>query len=37
VILGDPGSGKSSLLRYLAVKWAQQDSSDNIPLLIELR
>ncbi len=37
VILGDPGSGKSSLLRFLAVKWAQQDSSDNIPLLIELR
>jgi predicted NACHT family NTPase len=37
VILGDPGSGKSSLLRYLAVKWSQQDSNDNIPLLIELR
>ena len=37
VILGDPGSGKSSLLRYLAVKWSQQDSNHNIPLLIELR
>jgi hypothetical protein len=37
VILGDPGSGKSSLLRYLAVKWAQQASSNEIPLLIELR
>lgn len=24
VILGDPGSGKSSLLRYLAVRWAAE-------------
>jgi energy-coupling factor transporter ATP-binding protein EcfA2 len=37
VILGDPGSGKSSLLRYLAVQWAQQPSANHIPLLIELR
>ncbi len=41
VILGDPGSGKSSLLQYLTLLWAEapiQDlSSLPIPLLIELR
>ncbi|MDZ8224427.1 NACHT domain-containing protein, partial [Nostoc sp. ChiVER01] len=41
VILGDPGSGKSSLLQYLTLQWAEtpiQDiSSLPIPLLIELR
>ncbi|MFM9048235.1 MAG: NACHT domain-containing protein, partial [Cyanobium sp.] len=37
VILGDPGSGKSSLLRYLAVRWAQHSDTSHIPLLIELR
>jgi energy-coupling factor transporter ATP-binding protein EcfA2 len=37
VILGDPGSGKSSLLRYLAVRWTHQPSANHIPLLIELR
>ncbi|MEH2427138.1 MAG: HEAT repeat domain-containing protein [Nostoc sp.] len=41
VILGDPGSGKSSLLQYLTLQWAEtpiQDiSSLSIPLLIELR
>ncbi len=42
VILGDPGSGKSSLLRFLALEWAL-DSDPNhralasVPLLIELR
>ncbi|MBH8552434.1 NACHT domain-containing NTPase, partial [Nostocaceae cyanobacterium CENA357] len=41
VILGDPGSGKSSLLQFLALNWAQSPL-DNvislpIPLLIELR
>ncbi|MBF2090248.1 MAG: HEAT repeat domain-containing protein, partial [Synechococcales cyanobacterium K32_A2020_035] len=40
VVLGDPGAGKSTLVRYLAVQWARQASSDAeapIPLLIELR
>jgi hypothetical protein len=40
VILGDPGSGKSSLLRYLALSWARTDSlrdTEPLPLLIELR
>ncbi|MGB7443406.1 MAG: NACHT domain-containing protein, partial [Coleofasciculaceae cyanobacterium] len=41
VILGDPGSGKSMLLQYLALNWARSPL-DNvielpIPLLIELR
>ncbi|MEM1280454.1 MAG: HEAT repeat domain-containing protein [Cyanobacteria bacterium P01_H01_bin.152] len=42
VILGDPGSGKSSLLRYLALEWARitnanQRYTQPLPLLIELR
>jgi predicted NACHT family NTPase len=41
VILGDPGSGKSSLLQYLALQWAEKPITDlpslPIPLLIELR
>lgn len=41
VILGDPGSGKSSLLQYLALIWAERPLSElplyPIPLLIELR
>jgi len=41
VILGDPGSGKSSLLQYLALSWAQRPTPDlslfPIPFLIELR
>ncbi len=42
VILGDPGSGKSSLLRYLALEWARNDNikerySQAVPILIELR
>jgi predicted NACHT family NTPase len=41
VILGDPGSGKSSLLQYLSLIWAQHSVSElslyPIPLLIELR
>ena len=41
VILGDPGSGKSSLVQYLALQWAEQPienlNSQPIPLLIELR
>ena len=41
VILGDPGSGKSSLVQYLALQWAEQPvpnlTSQPIPLLIELR
>lgn len=36
VILGDPGSGKSSLLQYLALDWAQKPTA-QVPLLIELR
>lgn len=42
VILGDPGSGKSSLLRYLALQWANLPTANErlqqpLPLLIELR
>ncbi|MEM6836873.1 MAG: NACHT domain-containing protein [Cyanobacteria bacterium P01_C01_bin.120] len=42
VILGDPGSGKSTVLRYLTVNWARNtvddaDEQTQIPLLIELR
>ncbi|MGK7879898.1 MAG: NACHT domain-containing NTPase, partial [Crocosphaera sp.] len=41
VFLGDPGAGKSSLLQYLALDWAEKEPSERasfpIPLLIELR
>jgi predicted NACHT family NTPase len=41
VIFGDPGSGKSSLLQYLALNWAQRLISElslyRLPLLVELR
>ena len=41
VILGDPGSGKSTLVQYLALDWANSAPNDAslkpIPLLIELR
>src|SRR5208337_1812823 len=42
VILGDPGAGKSSLLRYLALRWARITDPNEfytkpLPLLIELR
>ena len=41
VVLGDPGAGKSSLLQYLALKWAEKNLSDRVifplPLLVELR
>jgi hypothetical protein len=42
VILGDPGSGKSSLLQFLALEWAKTEDatlrySRPIPLLIDLR
>ena len=36
VILGDPGSGKSSLLQYLALEWVEGKTA-TLPLLIELR
>ncbi|MEQ9626407.1 HEAT repeat domain-containing protein [Coleofasciculus chthonoplastes] len=41
IILGDPGSGKSTLVQYLALDWANSTPHDAsfkpIPLLIELR
>ncbi|NET60343.1 MAG: NACHT domain-containing protein, partial [Symploca sp. SIO2E6] len=41
VILGDPGSGKSMLLQFLALNWARSPLDNaielRIPLLIELR
>ncbi len=41
VFLGDPGAGKSSLLRYLALDWARKFPAERLstpmPLLIELR
>lgn len=36
VVLGNPGSGKSSLLKYLALRWAHNNEG-RIPLLIDLR
>ncbi len=36
LILGDPGSGKSSLLQYLALEWVEC-KTEKLPLLIELR
>jgi hypothetical protein len=36
VVVGDPGSGKTSLLRYLALKWAKEDCG-SLPLLVELK
>ena len=41
VILGDPGSGKSSLIRYLALRWARiaepaVRDAQPIPLVIDL-
>ncbi|WP_239005413.1 NACHT domain-containing protein [Gloeothece citriformis] len=41
VFLGDPGAGKSSLLQFLALNWAEKEPGDRapfpLPLLIELR
>lgn len=42
VILGDPGSGKSALLRFLTLEWAHNENANQrytqtLPLLIELR
>ena len=42
VILGDPGSGKSSLLQFLALRWARIEDANlrytqPLPVLIELR
>ncbi len=42
VILGDPGSGKSSLIRYLALRWARIAEptirdTQPIPLIVDLR
>jgi hypothetical protein len=36
VVLGDPGSGKTSLLKYLMLRWVQQDSGP-LPLWVELK
>jgi GTPase SAR1 family protein len=36
VILGDPGLGKSTLLKYLALRWAH-DTIRSLALLVELR
>ena len=41
VVLGDPGSGKSSLIRYLALSWAHIDepgvrNRQPLPVVIEL-
>jgi energy-coupling factor transporter ATP-binding protein EcfA2 len=41
MLLGDPGSGKSSLLKYLTLQWAQRPTKElplyPLPIFIELR
>jgi hypothetical protein len=36
VLLGDPGSGKTSLLKYVVLRWAREGNGP-LPLLIELK
>jgi HEAT repeat protein/energy-coupling factor transporter ATP-binding protein EcfA2 len=36
VVAGNPGSGKTSLLKYLTLLWANEDRG-NLPLLIDLK
>ena len=36
VVTGNPGSGKTSLLKYLALRWVNEDSGP-LPLFIDLR
>ena len=35
-VVGDPGSGKTSLLKYLALQWAK-DNVGPLPLLVDLK
>lgn len=41
VVLGGPGSGKTSLLKFMALRWAQHESGDRdtgtLPVWIELK
>lgn len=37
VVTGDPGSGKTSLLKYRALQWAKSDLEMPLPLLIDLK
>jgi predicted NACHT family NTPase len=36
VIVGDPGSGKTSLLKYLVLRWVEQDTGP-LPLWVDLK
>jgi len=36
VVVGDPGSGKTSLLKYLALRWAKEDLG-LLPVLVDLK
>jgi predicted NACHT family NTPase len=37
VVIGDPGSGKSSLLQEILLDWADQPDAKPFPLMVELR
>ncbi len=37
VILGDPGAGKSTFVRHLAISAARRDPPQQVPLIVELR
>ena len=37
VVLGDPGSGKTSLLKYLVLRWLETAANEALPVWIDLK